>query len=227
MSDKIIRQPKESIPRRRGGHAAKIESRRKQIQNRGTAKRYIPTVELLDEGRLETLERHADWILSEIGIEFRGDAEALDLFKQAGATVKGERVRFDAGHAKALCATAPRQFAMHARNPDYSIVVGDNSVSFTPGYGSPFVTDNERGRRYSTLEDFQNFVKLTYSTPWLHHSGGTVCEPVDVPVNKRHLDMVYAHIRYSTKPFMGSVTAPERAQDSIDMAKIVFGENFM
>ncbi|MDJ0955916.1 MAG: trimethylamine methyltransferase family protein [Arenicellales bacterium] len=227
MPDKTIRRPKAFTPKRRGGHMAKLESRKKQSQNRGTAKRNIPTVELLDEDGLEILERHADWILSEIGIEFRGDAEALDLFRQAGATVKGERVQFDPGHAKALCATAPSHFVMHARDPDHSIIVGDNSVSFTPGYGSPFVTDNERGRRYSTLEDFQNFIKLTYSTPWLHHSGGTVCEPVDVPVNKRHLDMVYAHVRYSTKPFMGSVTAPERAQDSIDMAKIVFGENFM
>jgi trimethylamine:corrinoid methyltransferase-like protein len=63
-------------------------------------------------------------------------------------------------------------------------------------------------------------VKLAYASPWLHHSGGTVCEPVDVPVNKRHLDMVYAHIRYSDKPFMGSVTAEERAEDSIAMARL-------
>jgi trimethylamine--corrinoid protein Co-methyltransferase len=39
--------------------------------------------------------------------------------------------------------------------------------------------------------------------------------------------MVYSHIRYSDKPFMGSVTAPERAQDTVDMAKIVFGEDFV
>jgi trimethylamine--corrinoid protein Co-methyltransferase len=59
----------------------------------------------------------------------------------------------------------------------------------------------------------------------MHHSGGTVCEPVDIPVNKRHLDMVYAHMRLSDKPFMGSVTAPERAQDTVDMCKILFGED--
>jgi trimethylamine--corrinoid protein Co-methyltransferase len=68
-------------------------------------------------------------------------------------------------------------------------------------------------------------VKLTYLSPWLHHSGGTVCEPVDVPVNKRHLDMVYAHIRYSDKPFMGSVTAGSRALDSVELARISFGGN--
>ncbi len=87
--------------------------------------------------------------------------------------------------------------------------------------------DLDNGRRYGTIEDFRNFVKLTYMTPYLHHSGGTVCEPVDVPVNKRHLDMVYAHMRYSDKPFMGSVTHPDRARDTVAMARILFGEEFL
>lgn len=189
--------------------------------------RKIPTVEVFDSASLDMLEAHADWILKEIGIEFRGDAEALELFKQAGATINGERVQFDEGLAKSLCGTAPSSFVMHGRNPAHSITVGGTALSFSPGYGSPFVTDLDRGRRYATLDDFENFVKLTYSTPWLQHSGGTVVEPVDIPVNKRHLDMVYAHLRYSTKPFMGGVTAEDRAEDSIAMAKLVFGEQYL
>jgi trimethylamine--corrinoid protein Co-methyltransferase len=98
---------------------------------------------------------------------------------------------------------------------------------FAPNYGSPFVRDLDNGRRYGTIEDFRNFVKLAYLSPHLHHSGGTVCEPVDVPVNKRHLDMVYSHIRYSDKPFMGSVTAPERARDTVEMARILFGADYL
>ncbi len=62
---------------------------------------------------------------------------------------------------------------------------------------------------------------------WLHHSGGTVCEPTDIPVNKRHLDMVLAHMQLSDKPFMGSVTEPSRASDSVEMAKILFGGDFV
>ncbi len=189
--------------------------------------RKTPTQEVFDEESLDKLESHADWILKEIGIEFRGDAEVLEMFKQAGASVDGERVRFDPGHAKSLCKTAPASFVMQARDPENAITVGGSSLSFSPGYGSPFVTDNDNGRRYAALKDFENFVKLTFSTPWLQHSGGTVVEPVDIPVNKRHLDMVYAHLRYSSKPFMGGVTAANRAEDSIAMAKIVFGEAFM
>jgi trimethylamine--corrinoid protein Co-methyltransferase len=48
-----------------------------------------------------------------------------------------------------------------------------------------------------------------------------------VPVNKRHLDMLHAHMTLSDKPFMGSVTEPSRAQDSVDMASILFGKDFI
>lgn len=192
-----------------------------------TFERRIPVYELLDGEALDRLEAHADWILQEIGVEFRDDAEALELFRQAGASVTGTRVRFDRGLAKALCSTAPASFRMVGRDPGSAVVLGGKSIVLMPAYGPPFVTDLDRGRRYATLEDFQNFVKLAQASPWLNHSGGTVCEPVDIPVNKRHLDMVYAHLRFSTKPFMGSVTAPERAEDSLAMARIVHGETFL
>ena len=189
--------------------------------------RNVPLYELMGEETLQSLEAHADWILEEIGVEFRGDEEALALFREAGASVDGCRVRFEPGLARSLCATAPGRFRMHARDPRYDVTIGGDQVVFVPSYGSPFVTCLDKGRRYATLEDFRNFVKLSHVSPWLHHSGGTVCEPVDVAVNKRHLDMVYAHLRYSTKPFMGSVTAPGRARDSIAMARIVFGDEFL
>jgi trimethylamine--corrinoid protein Co-methyltransferase len=165
--------------------------------------------------------------MEHIGVEFRSDPVAIDLFREAGARVEGESVKFEPGLLRYLCSTAPKQFDLHSRVSRHTITLGGDNVVLMPGYGSPFVTDLDRGRRYATLEDFQKFVKLTYSTPYLHHSGGTVCEPTDVPVNKRHLDMVYAHLTLSTKPFMGGVTAPERARDSIKMAEIVYGEEFL
>jgi trimethylamine--corrinoid protein Co-methyltransferase len=189
--------------------------------------RNIPAYDLLDEEALVRLEDHAEWLLSEIGIEIRDDPVALELFRDAGASVDGELLRFDRGQVRTLCASAPKTYTMHARNPEKNIEFGGKHLIFGPAYGSPFVTDLEHGRRYGTIEDFQNFIKLTYLNPWLHHQSGTICEPVDVAVNKRHLDMVYAHLRYSDQPFMGSVTAPERAEDSLAMARLVFGEAFM
>ncbi len=189
--------------------------------------RQMPAYELLSEEGLIKLEDQADWLLSEIGLDIRGDEVALKLFKEAGASVKGEHLSFDPGLIRSLCATAPKAYTMHARNPQRNIEFGGNNLILAPAYGPPFVTDLKGGRRYGTMADFENFIKLTYMSPWLHHQSGTICEPVDVAVNKRHLDMVYAHMRYSDKPFMGSVTTPERAEDSLAMARILFGEEFM
>nr|WP_306266804.1 trimethylamine methyltransferase family protein [Pararhizobium sp. IMCC3301] len=189
--------------------------------------REIPTVEIMDEEGLALIETNADLILQEIGIEFREDPEALQMWRDAGADVQGERVRFPKGLCRKLLETAPCEFTQFARNPERSVQIGGKTTVFAPVYGPPFVRDLDGGRRYATLEDFHNFVKLAYLAPAMHHSGGTVCEPVDVPVNKRHLDMVMAHVKYSDKPFMGSVTHPERAEDSVALAKLVFGDEFV
>jgi trimethylamine--corrinoid protein Co-methyltransferase len=214
--------------RARGGAEARRATRRSgsKVQSRFITRK-IPKFEPLSEDALELIENNAETILEEIGIEFRDDPDALEILKNGGCEITGERVRFPRGLARKLVSTAPSSFTQHARNPERSVEIGGDNTVFAPVYGPPFVSDLDNGRRYATIEDFQNFVKLAYSSPHLHHSGGTVCEPVDIPVNKRHLDMVYSHLRLSDKPFMGSVTAPERAQDSIEMAKIVFGADFV
>jgi trimethylamine--corrinoid protein Co-methyltransferase len=194
--------------------------------------RGIPTYDLLDDEALTRIEATAERILSEIGIEFREDPEAVRLFREAGGTVTdlgsdAWNIRFEPGMIREILKTAPARFTQHARNPARSVEIGGDAVVFAPSYGSPFVMDLDKGRRYGTIEDFRNFIKLAQSSPWLHHSGGTICEPTDIAVNKRHLDMVYSHIRYSDRGFLGSITAPDRAEDSIEMCRILFGADFV
>lgn len=191
--------------------------------------RVIPPYEMLSEDLLATLEEHADRILEEIGLEIRDDADAIRLWKDAGAEIEGEwRVRVPKGLGREIVRrSTPAQFTQHARNPARNVTIGGRATVLAPAYGPPFVSDADGGRRYGTIADFQNFVKLAYLSPWLHHSGGTVCEPTDLPVNKRHLDMLHAHMTLSDKPFMGSVTTAPRAADSIEMCRILFGAEFV
>ena len=210
--------------RRSGGRAGRQAARSARASTSAYIERKIPPVEILDEEGMAQIEANAEIILSEVGIAFQDTPAALELWKDAGADVHGELIKFPPGLCRKIVQdSAPAVYTQHARNPERSVKIGGNATVFVPNYGSPFVDDLDNGRRYATIEDFRNIVKLAYELPHLHHSGGTVCEPVDVPVNKRHLDMVYSHIRYSDKPFMGSVTAPERAADSIELARIAFG----
>ena len=212
---------------RRGREARRTSRLQRAAVTVPFIRRKIPILEVLGTESLEIIEHNAETLLEEIGIEFRGYPRALELLRGAGCDIKGERVRFPRGLARKLASTAPRDFVQHARNPERSVHIGGTDLVFAPVYGSPFVHDLDQGRRYGTIEDFRNFVKLTYSNPYLHHSGGTVCEPVDLPVNKRHLDMNYSHMRWSDKPYMGSVTHPDRALDTVKMSEILFGKDFV
>jgi trimethylamine---corrinoid protein Co-methyltransferase len=212
---------------RRGRDARRAARAQRSVAHVPYITRNIPLTELVSEEGLAIIERNADTLLEEVGIEFREFPRALAMFKDAGCDVNGERVRFPRGLARNLCATAPAQYTQCARNRDRDVPIGGNHTVFAPNYGSPFVHDLDKGRRYGTIEDFRNFVKLAYASPFIHHSGGTVCEPVDLPVNKRHFEMVYSHMKYSDKPFMGSVTKPERAQDTVAMCEILFGKDFI
>ena len=188
--------------------------------------RQIAPVDILSDEGAEIIENNAETILEEIGIDFRDDPEALSILRNVGCDVQGERVHFPRGLARQLCSSAPSGYTQHARNPERSVEVGGMNTVFAPVYGPPFVRDLNDERRYATMEDFRNLIKLTYMHPGLHHSGGTICEPVDLPVTKRHLEMIYAHQRFSDKPYMGSVTAPSRAEDTIELSKILFGNEF-
>jgi trimethylamine--corrinoid protein Co-methyltransferase len=221
----------EAVSKRRarggGGAARRAERTSVRIETAKYIERNIPNFEILSEEALELIEYSAETVLEEIGVNFVNNPAALDRWREAGAEVTGERVRIPRGLARKLSATAPSSYTQHARNPDRNVVVGGRNLVLAPVYGPPFVRDAAGGRRYATMEDFRKFVKLGYMSKWLHHSGGTVCEPTDIPVNKRHLDMLHAHMTLSDKPFMGSVTEPSRAQDSVEMCEILFGKDFV
>jgi len=210
-----------------GGAARRAERTIFKIETAKVIERNVPNLEVLTEEALEIIEYNAETLLEEVGVAFVDNPAALDRWREAGADVQGERVRLPRGLARELIKTAPSQFVQHARNPANNVEIGGRNLVLAPVYGPPFVRDAMGGRRYATLEDFQKFVKLAYMSKWLHHSGGTVCEPTDVPVYKRHLDMMLAHMQLSDKPFMGSVTEPARAQDSIEMCEILFGKDFV
>jgi trimethylamine---corrinoid protein Co-methyltransferase len=162
-------------------------------------------------------------VLEEIGVNFVDNPAALALWREAGADVQGERVHIPRGLARKLCATAPRPSRSTPATPSATSRSAGATSCSPRSTARPSCAMREGGRRYATMDDFRNFVKLGYMSKWLHHSGGTVCEPTDVAVNKRHLDMLLAHMTLSDKPYMGSVTEPSRAEDSVAMSEILFG----
>jgi trimethylamine--corrinoid protein Co-methyltransferase len=224
MTDTSTVQPQRGVRQGRDARAAK---RRTRVQRwLPELERRIPWVDLLDEEQVKRIHDASMDIIEEVGVEFRCD-DAIGMWRAAGADVDGVTVRIDREHLMSLVGTAPSSYTMVARDPAHTVTVGDGRTIFTPSYGAPYVLDLDGVRRPGTLQDFRNFTKLNHLSPALHMSGGVVCEPMDVPVPKRHLYMTESLLKYSSKPFMGAVTSMDRAEDSLHMAGIVFGQDFV
>jgi trimethylamine---corrinoid protein Co-methyltransferase len=181
----------------------------------------MPRYEVLSEEAMETLDRGWRRIVSELGVEFLLP-EALEAFRRAGQQVEGNLVKLDPEFVLEQVAKAPAEFDVQARNPERGFHVGGDHMVFASVYGPPFVREGDT-RREATMEDFRNLVKLSQSFDQLDTPGGTICEPNDVPLDSRHLDMVYALQTLSDKPYMGSVTSGPNAADSIQMTEMLFG----
>src|SRR5450631_2398388 len=149
---------------RRRGRAARLARARTQAAKYPYIRRKLPVVELLSNEAVEIIETNAETILEEIGIEFRRDPESLRLWRAAGVDVTGDRVRIPRGLARQLLRTAPREFTLYAR-PARNVRFGGDATVFSPVGGPPFVYDLDRGRRYGTLEDLRNFIKLAHMAP--------------------------------------------------------------
>ena len=186
-----------------------------------------PKYEYLPSEGIEKIHDTSLRVLEEFGIAFNHD-EAVDILERAGCEVDREAlpaplVKFPRAFVLEQIAQAPSEFPIYARNPKNDIIMGGNHMVLAPVYGPPNVQDLDKGRREATLHDFHNFVKLAQVVPDLHNAGGVVCEPNDEPQATRHLDMIHALLTLSDKTFMGNVVSAENANDTIEMAAMVFG----
>ncbi|MBT8370547.1 MAG: trimethylamine methyltransferase family protein, partial [Deltaproteobacteria bacterium] len=177
---------------------------------------------ILTKNQVEKVHETSLRILEEIGLDF-GYPPALEVLKKGGAKVDGQRVFFSPGLVDEQIKNAPAEFTIYARSPEHNVLIGGRNTVFAPGYGAPFVTDLEFGRRKATLKDFENFVKLTSASVNLDLLSGTVVEPTDVPAEIRHVQMLYASVKNSDKCFMGSTMGARAARECFQMAAIIFG----
>ena len=212
--------------KRRGGSASRRAKRQNApIVHKPTLVRSIPVYEILNDEGVEQVHDLAMRIVEDVGIEFR-DPESVGYWRTTDAEIDGERIRVSRETLLQLVGKAPSEFTHHARNPERSVRVGGRNMVFSPSYGPPFIRDLENERRHATLEDLNNLQKINHMAPAVHIAGGPIVEPVDVPAPYRHLYMTYSGLKYSDKPIVGNVTARERAEDTVEMMKIVFGDEF-
>ena len=188
--------------------------------------RNIPLTEPMAEEQVLRIDDASLSILEEVGVEFH-DPIAIQQWREAGADVEGERVKFDRGLIRELISSIPENITMHARDPEKTLQIGGKSSIFVPMTGAPFICDLENKRRWPTLEDLNNFHKLAHMLPAIHSSAHHIVEPMDHPISHRHLRITYSSMKHSDKTFMGMTSSGKNAEDVIAMCKILFGEDYL
>lgn len=209
---------------RNGGAGLANTSNQVKTTRRNYITRAIPYYDFLSADQLETILEHADWLMEEIGLRWADHPNSLAIWKEAGADVRGDTVHLPKGMARELARTCPSEFTQLAGNSVNSVKIGGNNQVFAAMYGAPFVHCLDEGRRYGNIRDFERLVRVAHQLDGIHHLGHVICEPVDVPVNKRHLQMLRIMLTQSDKPVLGAITARSRAEDSCEMARIWFGD---
>ena len=217
-------EPKEPTGRRR-----RPERTARGVQNRydalGPVETPYPPFNVLDEEGLNRIVTAAYRLLEEAGLEFRSE-RALAILEQHGAKVdRGTQlVRMDRGLVRDYVGLAPATFEVHARNPEHSTVMGTNRLHFNTVGSPPNVSDLARGRRPGTYQDLCDLIKLNHALGVIHLAGGAVVEPLDLPVPTRHLENIYALLRYTDRPIIARTVSRFRAEDAIDMVAIARGK---
>ncbi len=183
-----------------------------------------PPFEILSADQVEAIHHASLRVLAEIGVNFLLP-EARAILRQAGAEVEpdGPRVRFDPAFVEERIAAAPRQFTLHARNPERNVAVGGNAITFCMVASAPHVSDLERGRLTGNFADYCNLLKLGHSLNICHMIAGYPVEPVDLPPATRHLDALEAMTTLCDRTLYGYALGAVRIRDSLEITRIARG----
>lgn len=211
---------------RRGRGARKAARQARDFTMLPSLTNALPLTEIMDGAQVERIDAASMAILEDVGVVFR-DPMALEDWRRAGADVRGETVYLDRGLVRALIASIPAEYTIHARDPAKSLPFGGDRAIFVPMTGAPYLRDLEDVRRAPTLDDLATFHKLSHMLPSLHSSAHHIVEPMDHPISHRHLRITYSSMAHSDKTFMGMTTSLKNAEDVLDMAAILFGEAFL
>lgn len=179
--------------------------------------------ETLSTDQIEEIHAATLQVMETVGLDFN-DEPALAILSKGGVRIEGKRAFFPPKIVETLIRKAPDRFTLHARNPEHNLQIGGETSIYLPANCPPFIADMDQGRRYGTLEDFNNLVKLTHASNNLDMCSNILVEPNDVAIESRPVETTYACFKYSDKCFMGSAIGTEGARQTLDMAAMVFGD---
>lgn len=170
----------------------------------------------LSHNELAMIHQKSVELLATTGMWFES-YQALELFKKRGFKVDGQIVYFPQPAIEEALRTAPAEFTVLARNPNFNMRVTTDSIAFAPSGGSPFLIDEKGRPRLGTKADYENSLKLTQVLEALDFNRELVAPVGEVDPENVPLYELLASIKLTAKPYEVSFGA------GIGMLAIAFG----
>lgn len=188
-----------------------------QTENKSTQFR------VLSENQIEEIFYSALEVLERTGGHIYHD-EALELFKNSNAIVKGNRVRIPTTMVEEALNFYPRKITLKGRNGNRSLHLQKDTVAFGTGSDLPFTYDRKTGeRRRTTYQDVTNAAKLVdgLSNYDFFMSHGIVGDAPNPQTYDRHQFM--AMLENCTKPMVVTSVNGEGLEDLYKMGSLIQG----
>lgn len=176
----------------------------------------------LDRAQTERLHSACMEVLNKTGVLFN-EPEAVDIFKENGFRVDGNKVFFEEEQVMNALKTAPSEFTIRARNPEKSVRIGGDHFVLSPGWGAPFIVDAAGDSRAATMADAENLCKLVQTSPHLDMVASSMVPPKDLNAKTAMAELLASCFTMTDLPLTSNPCSRENVIESIEMASIVWG----
>lgn len=185
----------------------------------------IPTLnrmQLLDQDQVEKLHNSCMDVLATVGMVFH-DSEAVEIFKENGFQVEGNKVFFNEDQVMTAVGQAPSRFTIQACNPVKSVVIGGNHAVLSPGWEAPYIIDHQGSRRRAVLDDSIALYKLAQTSPYLDMVASSMVFPEDLPPESASAEELAMCLIMTDMPLTTNPCNRKSARENLDMTAMVWG----
>jgi len=181
-----------------------------------------PTLNVLSDDMIRDILDEAKRIMSETGMEIRGETLRQRLIDHGLKTdASGKRVLFTRDVIDAAIESAPESFTLHDRDGSPFTEIGGDNVHFVPGSSGLKIQDHRTGEtRLSNSSDFIEYTRLCDGLEHIAYLATAFSTNQDIESQVSDAWRLYMCLTTSKKPIVSGAFSAEGVPRMVDMMQL-------